>query len=43
VIGHYSSRFKDISLLQEECRSVFQETYAADDGDVFSVPLVKLD
>lgn len=42
VTGHYSSRFRDISVLQAECRTIFPETYAANDGDVFSVPLVKL-
>ena len=41
VIGHYSSRGKDISLYEAECRSVFPETYAASDLDVFDVPLVK--
>lgn len=43
VIAHYSSRVQDISLYQAECRTVFPETYAASDGDVFDVPLVKPD
>ena len=43
LIGHYSSRRYDQSLYLKECRSVFPETYAANDGDVFDVPLVKLD
>ena len=42
VIGHYSSRCRDVSVYESECRSVFPETYAANDGDVFDVPLVKL-
>ena len=42
VIGHYSSRGKDISLYEAECRSVFPESYAASDLDVFDVPLVKV-
>ena len=42
VIGHYSSRCKDISKYESECRSIFPETYAAKDGDVFDLPLVKL-
>ena len=41
VIGHYSSRGKDISLYQAECRSVFPSTFAASDLDVFDVPLKK--
>ncbi len=43
IIGHYSSRRYDLRLYEEECRSVFPETYAASDGDVFDVPLVRLD
>lgn len=43
VIAHYSSRNKDISKYQDECRKIFPETYAASDGEVFDVPLVKLD
>lgn len=35
VVGHYSSRYRDISLYERECRSVFPESYAANDGDVF--------
>ncbi len=42
VIGHYSSRGKDISLYEAECRTVFPESYAASDLDVFDVPLVKV-
>ena len=43
VIGHYSSRKYDLRLYESECRGVFPETYAARDGDVFDVPLVRLD
>lgn len=41
VIGHYSSRVKDISVYEAECRSLFPETYAASDLDVFDIPLSK--
>lgn len=37
IIGHYSSRNKNIRLYEEECRSVFPESYAASDGDVFEI------
>jgi len=37
VIGHYSSRCRDISLYEKECRAVFPETVAASDGDVFEI------
>ncbi len=35
IIGHYSSRITDFDALLEECRSVFPETVAANDGDSF--------
>ena len=37
VIGHYSSRNTDASLYERECCSIFPETYAASDGDVFEI------
>ena len=42
VIGHYTSRVRDSSVFEAECRQVFSETYAANDGSVFDLPLVKL-
>jgi ribonuclease Z len=41
VIGHYSSRYYDSSLLLEQAREVFAETYAAETGMEFEVPLIK--
>ena len=41
VIGHYSSRDRDASVYEAECRTVFPETYASYDGAVFDIPLVK--
>lgn len=37
IIGHYSSRNTDHRLYQEECRTIFPETYAACDGDVYEL------
>lgn len=37
ITGHYSSRDKAISSYQAECRSVFPESYAASDGDIFEI------
>lgn len=37
IVGHYSSRIRDIKLFEEECRSVFPESYAANDCDVFEI------
>ena len=42
VIGHYSSRGKDISLYEAECRTIFPASYAASDLDVFDVPLTAM-
>ncbi|MBO6082580.1 MAG: ribonuclease Z [Bacteroidales bacterium] len=41
IIGHYSSRCSEAGLYEQECRTIFPETYAASDGDVFDVPLCK--
>ena len=37
IIGHYSSRNTNHLLYQEECRSIFPETYAACDGDIYEL------
>ncbi|HCY01195.1 MAG TPA: ribonuclease Z [Bacteroidales bacterium] len=37
IIGHYSSRYKDITPLLDEARLIFPETYSAEDGLVFSI------
>jgi len=37
VIGHFSSRYKDISFLVDEARTIFPETYAANDGDCYEL------
>jgi ribonuclease Z len=37
VIGHFSARYDDLQPMQEEARSVFHETYLADDGAVFTI------
>lgn len=37
VVGHYSSRIRDISEFERECREIFPETFAANDGDVFEI------
>ena len=37
VLGHYSSRVRDIKELEREARSIFPESYAADQGDEFAI------
>ena len=41
VIGHYSSRVKDIAVLGEECREIFPESYTVNDGDIFEIPYIR--
>ena len=35
LIGHFSSRYKSVTALVDESRTIFPETYAANDGDNF--------
>jgi ribonuclease Z len=37
VIGHYSGRYKDISLFQKEAKEIFKNTELAEPGKVFSI------
>lgn len=37
IIGHYSSRCRDASVYEAECRTLFPETYAASDGMLFEI------
>lgn len=37
LLGHYSSRERDLSVYESEARAVFPESYAADEGDVFEI------
>lgn len=37
VIGHYSSRYKELGELHAEARSIFPETYLSEGGAVFEV------
>lgn len=42
LLGHYSSRIKDIGQIEREARAIFPDSVAVKDGDVFDLPLVKL-
>jgi len=37
IIGHFSSRYKDINTLIDEARSIFPETYPAIDGKTYAI------
>ncbi len=38
LIGHFSSRYKNVDELLAEAKVVFPETYAVNDGETYSVP-----
>jgi ribonuclease Z len=42
IIGHFSSRYKNISMLVNEAKEVFENTIEAEDGMVFDIPDKKL-
>ncbi len=42
LIGHFSSRYKDESLLETEARTLFPNTFIACEGKTFSIPLKRL-
>jgi ribonuclease Z len=37
LIGHFSSRYKNVETLLEEARSIFENTFAVEDGEVYTV------
>jgi len=37
IIGHFSSRYKDIDRLVGEARSIFPDTYPAIDGKTYEI------
>ena len=39
VIGHYSSRYKELLTLLKEARYLFPGTYLAEEGTEFDVPM----
>jgi ribonuclease Z len=39
IIGHFSTRYRDVSTLLEEAREVFPNTFPAVDGEMHSLPL----
>jgi ribonuclease Z len=37
LIGHFSTRYKDVTLLVDEARAIFRDTVGVNDGDRFSL------
>lgn len=42
LLGHFSQRYKNEKLFEEEARREFAESYAVNDGNTFEVPLVRV-
>ena len=39
IIGHFSSRYRDVLLLEREAREIFEPTTGVHDGDTYSIPM----
>jgi ribonuclease Z len=39
LIGHFSNRYKDTQVVLDEARSIFPETYAVTEDDIYSVEI----
>ncbi len=37
IIGHFSARYKDVTLFEKEARNIFKNTVAAEDGKTYKV------
>ena len=42
LIGHFSSRYKDVMLFEREAKEVFENTTGVNDGDIYSLPLERI-
>jgi ribonuclease Z len=42
LIGHFSSRYKDVLLLENEAKEIFKNTRGVNDGDIYSIPMERL-
>jgi ribonuclease Z len=43
IIGHFSTRYKDTVVFEEEARKIFAETYAVKDGEKYEIPQVRVE
>jgi len=41
VIGHFSSRYRDLNVILKEAQAIFPETELAKEGMKFDIPLVR--
>ena len=42
ILGHYSSRYKDLTDFEKEAMAIFPDVVAAKDGDCFEIPREKI-
>jgi len=42
IIGHFSSRYKEPLLLENEAKEIFDKVSGVNDGDIYSIPLERL-
>lgn len=42
LIGHFSSRYKEPLLLENEAKEIFENTTGVNDGDIYSIPPERL-
>ncbi len=42
LIGHFSARYKDVTLLVKEAKNIFENTAAVEDGTAYTVPAERL-
>lgn len=42
IIGHFSSRYKSITMLVDEAKSIFPNTLGVEDGMIFEIPVKKI-
>jgi ribonuclease Z len=40
ILGHFSSRYKDLSIFEAEAREIFQDSYLAVEGQVYEVEML---
>jgi ribonuclease Z len=42
LIGHFSSRYRDLQQFENEAKGLFENSTAVNDGDIYSIPLKRL-
>jgi ribonuclease Z len=43
MIGHFSARYSNVESLLSEAKSIFENTYAVEDGDIFEVAIKRVE